>query len=68
MGLVKRDLSLQSALALESTRAVNALGLGVQCDFAFAACSFSRSTLANGGGLTSALQCYMTLILPLCGL
>jgi len=76
MGSVKRDLSSQSALALgkpffylllQSMRAVDALDLGVYGDFAFAACSFSGSTLANGGGLATALQCYMGLILFLCG-
>jgi hypothetical protein len=78
MGSVKGDLSSQRALALDkplfylllqSARAVDALDLGVNGDFAFAfaACSFSGSTLANGGGLTSALQCNVGLILFLCG-
>jgi hypothetical protein len=76
MDSLKRDLSSQSTLALgkpslyllsESARAIDALDLGVCGDFAFAACSFSGSTLANGGGLTSALKCYMGLILFFCG-
>jgi hypothetical protein len=71
--MVKRRLSPKSALALsndffylhlQSTLALDALDLGV---YALAARSFSSSTLANGGDLTSALQSDMGFKLLLCG-